>query len=76
MDSSSFGVPELAVIFAMFFVFAGIGLLMLWPVGRILRRMGFSPWLSLLYIIPLVNLVVPWVIAYSDWPKVQPLSKE
>lgn len=75
MDSANFGVPELAVILMIFFVFAAISLLVLWPLARVLRRMGFSPWLSLLYIIPLANLVMLWVVAYSDWPKVQPLAK-
>jgi len=75
MDNMPIGVPELAIILMVcLFVVAG-AVLVLWPLARILRRMGFSPWLSLVYIIPLANLVLLWYVAYTDWPKVQPLSK-
>src|SRR5262245_25465596 len=40
----------------------------LYPLGRILRRLGLSPFWSLLVFIPLVNLVSLWVLAFSDWP--------
>jgi hypothetical protein len=36
--------------------------------GRVVRRAGFSPWWVLLALVPLVNLVVLWVFAYSRWP--------
>jgi hypothetical protein len=40
----------------------------LYPVGRILGRLGFSPFWSLLAFVPLVNLISLWVLAFSDWP--------
>jgi hypothetical protein len=40
----------------------------LYPIGRILRRLGLSPFWSLLVFIPLVNLLSLWVLAFSDWP--------
>lgn len=40
----------------------------LYPIGRILRRLGLSPFWSLLVFIPLVNLIFLWVLAFSDWP--------
>ena len=69
------GVPELLVI--MFIGVFGIGfaLLLIWPTARILKRIGFSPWLSLVTVSPLGNLILLWVVAYSDWKNVQPLSK-
>ena len=69
------GVPELLVI--MFIGVFGIAfaLLLIWPLARVLKRIGFSPWLSLVSVIPLGNIILLWVVAYSDWKNVQPLSK-
>lgn len=41
----------------------------LFPIGRILKKAGYSRWLAIFYLIPLVNLVLLYVFAYSDWPK-------
>ncbi len=41
----------------------------LYPVGRILSRIGFSPLWSVLVFAPLVNLVALWVLASIDWPE-------
>jgi hypothetical protein len=43
--------------------------LVCFPVARILRRLGFSGWWSLLWLLPLVNLIVLWVFAYRPWPR-------
>lgn len=40
----------------------------LYPIGRILGRMGFSPFLSVLALVPLVNLLGLWIVALVDWP--------
>jgi hypothetical protein len=37
------------------------------PFWFICKKAGFSPWLSLLNIVPLGNLVLIYVIAFSDW---------
>lgn len=36
---------------------------------RILNRMGFSGWLSLLSIIPIVNIVALRALSKADWRK-------
>jgi hypothetical protein len=41
----------------------------LWPWTRILRRMGFSPWLSLLIVIPLLNFIFFYYLAFGRWPR-------
>lgn len=41
----------------------------LYPIGRILGRLGFSPFWSILVAIPFVNLVALWVLALSEWPQ-------
>ncbi len=41
----------------------------LYPIGRILSRIGFSPLWSVLAFVPFVNLVALWVLASIDWPE-------
>lgn len=40
------------------------------PVSRILRRVGLNPWLSFVYVLPLVGLIFLWIFAGARWPKV------
>jgi uncharacterized membrane protein YhaH (DUF805 family) len=40
----------------------------IYPVSIILRRIGFSPWWSLLAVVPVINLIMLWVLAYVGWP--------
>lgn len=40
----------------------------LYPVGRILGRLGLSPFWSLLVFVPFVNLLSLWVLAFCNWP--------
>lgn len=47
-----------------FLVFMAILVLPYWFIWK---KAGFSPWLSLLMFIPLVNLVMLYVLAFSQW---------
>ena len=38
------------------------------PFWRICTRVGYSPWMSLLILIPLVNIVFFYYLAFSEWP--------
>jgi uncharacterized membrane protein len=38
------------------------------PFWRICQRVGYSPWLSLLMAIPLVNIIFVYILAFSAWP--------
>ena len=38
------------------------------PAWRIAKRAGFSGALSLLMLIPVVNIVLLWVFAFITWP--------
>jgi hypothetical protein len=38
------------------------------PFWRICKRVGYSPWLSLLIALPLVNLIFLYILAFADWP--------
>jgi hypothetical protein len=44
------------------------------PFWFICKKAGFSPWLSLLNLIPLGNLVLLYVLAFADW-KVAPVPQ-
>lgn len=39
------------------------------PYIRIFRRIGRSPWLSLLALVPLGFLILPWMLAFMRWDK-------
>ena len=49
-------------------------LLWILPFWFIFRKAGFSPWLSLLLFVPLVNLVMIYILAFSEW-KVVPVAQ-
>lgn len=38
------------------------------PFWNILRKAGFSGWWSFLSLVPLLNLVLLWVFAFTPWP--------
>lgn len=39
-----------------------------WCYVRIIRRAGYSGWWALILLVPVVNLVMIWVFAFSTWP--------
>ena len=49
--------------------FAAFAALVLYPIGRILQRLGFSPSWSVVALIPLANLVGLWILATVPWPR-------
>jgi hypothetical protein len=38
------------------------------PFWRICARAGYSPWLSLLLALPLINIIFIYFLAFSAWP--------
>lgn len=50
-------------------VFAIAAALILYPTGRILQRLGFSPFWSVIALVPFVNLIGLWVVATVPWPR-------
>ncbi|WP_242674307.1 hypothetical protein [Marinobacter halodurans] len=51
----------------------GIGMLvfaalLVFPVWRICQRAGFSGWLSLLVLVPLLNIGLLYFLAFARWP--------
>lgn len=50
-------------------IFVAMVAIIFYPAGRILKRIGFSPFWSVLVFVPLVNLIAMWVFAMVDWPE-------
>jgi hypothetical protein len=42
------------------------------PFWFICKKAGFSPWLSLLNIVPLGSLILLYILAFADWKTVPP----
>jgi hypothetical protein len=48
------------------FMLIGLAIIIV-PFWFILKRAGFSPWLSLLNVVPLGTLVLLYVLAFAEW---------
>lgn len=38
------------------------------PFWQLCKRTGHSPWLSLLIVLPVANLVLVYYLAFAEWP--------
>ena len=47
-------------------ILVGLAIIII-PVWFICKKAGFSPWLSLLCAVPLGNLILLYVLAFSEW---------
>lgn len=66
MDPQMQGGAGLALLQLIFFLI-GVAIVII-PFWKIYSKAGFSKWLSLLMIVPLINLIVLYVVAFSSWP--------
>jgi hypothetical protein len=62
------GPAEFSIIVVVIAVFAAIVVIPYW---RIFGRAGFSPALSLLMFIPLVNIIALYYLAFAQWPSLK-----
>jgi hypothetical protein len=65
--NSGFGIGliELLMVFGMFGGILIIPTVCFW---KIFEKAGFSPWLSLGFLLPVVNVALLLFLAFSDWP--------
>jgi hypothetical protein len=64
-----------AAIFAILIpFFIVVTVIVLVPYWVIFRKAGFTPWLSLLMFVPLGNIIMLYVLAFSEW-KVAPVER-
>jgi hypothetical protein len=54
--------------FLLAFYVVGYAIAISVPIARIFKRVGLSPWLSILAIVPFVNLFGLWLFAFTPWP--------
>jgi hypothetical protein len=64
----SIGGQELIVIGVIVIMLVVAGAICALPFWFICKKAGLSPWLSLLMLVPLGNVVLPFLLAFIDWP--------
>ena len=64
MDNTNVEIIRIVTGLIAVFVFLPVLLIPYW---KIFRKAGFSGWLSLLMVIPFANLIVLYVVAFSEW---------
>lgn len=52
-----------------FFNFLVIMVLVIIPIWKILQRVGLDPRLSLLMLIPAINILLLYYVAFTRWPR-------
>lgn len=52
--------------------FVLLAAVVIYPIGRILARLGYSPFWSILAFVPVANLVGLWIVALREWPRTRP----
>ena len=58
----------MAAIIPIFLIFMLVGMaIVIVPCWFICKKAGFSPWLSLLNMVPLGNLILLYILAFADW---------
>lgn len=63
-----------AMMVAMPIIFLVVMVIVIIPYWFIWKKAGFSPWLSLLMFVPFLNIIMPYVLAFSEW-KVVPINQ-
>ena len=74
-DPGRIGHHHYGFFFAPFLLFFGMifSVVMLIPYWFIFKKAGFSPWLAILMLVPVVNVIVLYAIAFSQW-RVVPIT--
>ncbi len=71
------GVTVLGVLFMLFMILVIliVTALMTWAFCKIFSRAGYSWALGLLMLVPIANIIVPFILAFADWPIQKELCK-
>jgi uncharacterized membrane protein YhaH (DUF805 family) len=51
-----------------FLIIIGVLAIYFIPIVKTLQKAGYSGWWSLIVLVPLVNIIMFYVFAFSDWP--------
>ncbi len=75
MDPQHLDPAQLGAMFGIFMIFGLVMfVVMIIPYWFIFKKAGFSPWLTLLMIVPLANIIILYVVAFSQW-RVVPIDQ-
>jgi hypothetical protein len=76
MGSIAIGPTEMTIILVPLITFAIVmGVLVVFPFWVILSRLGFAGALSLLMLVPALNIVLLFYLAFSRWPEFEAMSR-
>ncbi len=50
-------------------------LLVVVPHWFIFKKVGYSPWRSLTILVPFLNIIMLWLLGFSEWPIQKELKK-
>jgi len=68
MDTGFDPTHAAAALFIPMILFAIIAnIILVVPFWFIFKKAGFSPWLSILMFVPLANIIILYVVAFSQW---------
>ena len=62
--------PFVSIMFAVVFVIVGliVAAIKVWIFCRVFSKAGYSWALGLLMMVPIANIIMPFVLAFGDWP--------
>jgi len=72
MDQNQLHALQAMMVFLPLVIIIG-SLIVVIPYWMIFKKAGFPPFLGILMVVPIVNLVLLYVLAFSDW-KVTPVA--
>jgi len=64
-DMTGFGVAEVSIWHIV--ILLALVILTILPFWKIFSEAGFSPWLSLLMLVPIINFLVLYYVAFAKW---------
>ena len=68
--------PIFIFIFVFIMAFLVNILLVVWPFCKIFSKAGYHWALGILMIVPVANIIMPFVLAFSNWPALQHKQKD
>jgi energy-converting hydrogenase Eha subunit B len=57
----TWGLPEVLILLV-------VAVIVVWPASRVCAKAGYSPWLGVAAVIPVVNVLLLWFPALAEWP--------
>ncbi len=67
-ENAAAGLGLLGVVLFFAFIFVAVVVFTVLPFWKILSKAGYAGALSLLMLIPIANIVILFVLAFSKWP--------